>query len=90
MGLRIKLTKSFAGASDSQLRTIAGLGLKKFGQERLLQDTPAIRGMIFKVRHLVSHQVVDQKPAPGRRSKPRIVRAREAARARRAAAAKEQ
>ncbi len=53
MGLRIKLTKSFAGASDTQLRTIAGLGLKKFGQERLLQDTPAIRGMISKVRHLV-------------------------------------
>ncbi|MGZ6162094.1 MAG: 50S ribosomal protein L30, partial [Myxococcaceae bacterium] len=36
MGLRIKLTKSFAGASDTHLRTIAGLGLKRFGQERLL------------------------------------------------------
>ncbi len=44
MGLRIKLTKSFSGASDTQLRTIAGLGLKKFGQERLLQDTPADPG----------------------------------------------
>ena len=58
MGLRIKLTKSFAGASDTQLRTIAGLGLRKFGQERLLQDSPAVRGMIFKVRHLVSSEVV--------------------------------
>ena len=84
MGLRIKLTKSFAGASDSQLRTIAGLGLRKFGQERLLQDTPAVRGMIFKVRHLVSQEVVKDNPKRASRRKPRLVRAREAARARRA------
>ena len=84
MGLRIKLTKSFAGASDTQLRTIEGLGLRKFGQERLLQDTPAIRGMISKVRHLVSHEVVKDNPAKAPRRKPRLVKAREAARERRA------
>jgi large subunit ribosomal protein L30 len=84
MGLRIKLTKSFAGASDTQLRTIAGLGLTKFGQERLLKDTPAVRGMIFKVRHLVSQEVVADNPTPVARRKPRLVRAREAARSRRA------
>ena len=84
MGLRIKLTKSFAGASDTQLRTIAGLGLRKFGQERLLQDSPSVRGMIAKVRHLVSHQVVKDNPTKASRQKPRLVRAREAARARRA------
>ncbi|MGZ6069747.1 MAG: 50S ribosomal protein L30 [Myxococcaceae bacterium] len=84
MGLRIKLTKSFAGASDTHLRTIAGLGLKRFGQERLLQDTPAIRGMISKVRHLVSHEVVKDNPAKAPRRKPRMVKAREAARERRA------
>ena len=85
MGLRIKLTKSFAGASDTQLRTIAGLGLRKFGQERLLQDSPAVRGMIFKVRHLVSSEVVKDNAKKASRRKPRLVRAREAARARRAA-----
>ena len=84
MGLRIKLTKSFAGASDTQLRTIAGLGLRKFGQERLLQDSPAVRGMISKVRHLVSSEVVKDNPKNASRRKPRLVRAREAARARRA------
>ena len=84
MGLRIKLTKSFAGASDTQLRTIAGLGLRKFGQERLLQDTPAVPGMILKVRHLVAHEVVKDNPARRRGGSPRIVKAREAARARRA------
>ena len=84
MGLRITLTKSFAGASDTQLRTIAGLGLRKFGQARLLADTPSIRGMIFKVRHLVSHEVVKENPAKAPRRKPRFVKAREAARAARA------
>jgi large subunit ribosomal protein L30 len=84
MGLRIKLTKSFAGASDTQLRTITGLGLTKFGQERLLEDTPAVRGMISKVRHLVSQEVVKDNPKKVSRRKPRLVRAREAARARRA------
>ena len=59
MALKIKLIKSFAGAPDTQLRTIAGLGLRKFGQERILQDTPSIRGMVFKVKHLVSQEVVD-------------------------------
>jgi ribosomal protein L30 len=54
MALKIKLTKSFAGASERQLATIRGLGLTKFGQERILKDTPEIRGMIFKVQHLVS------------------------------------
>lgn len=81
MGIKIKLVKSFAGASDSQLRTIEGLGLKKFGQERLLQDTSAIRGMIFKVRHLVSSETVSQEPKKVVRKKSRSTRVREAARA---------
>ncbi len=81
MGLRIKLVKSIAGASDTQLRTIAGLGLRKFGQERLLKDTPAIRGMVFKVKHLVSQEIVKDEPKARQRQKPRKIRVRDAARA---------
>jgi large subunit ribosomal protein L30 len=81
MALKVKLIKSSAGASDDQLRTLAGLGLWKFGQERLLQDTPAIRGMVFKVKHLVSQEEVAQKVQLRKRTKPRVVRLREAARA---------
>jgi large subunit ribosomal protein L30 len=84
MGLKVKLVKSFAGAPDTQLRTIAGLGLKKLGQERLLEDTPAIRGMVFKVKHLVSQEVVAEEPSKHERRKPRNVRGRERARAKRA------
>ncbi|MCP3101570.1 50S ribosomal protein L30 [Myxococcus sp. K15C18031901] len=81
MALKVKLTKSYAGASEDMLGTIKGLGLKKFGDERLLKDTPAIRGMAFKVKHLVSLETVStEAPAPKRR-KPRKIALRDRARA---------
>ena len=87
MALKVKLTKSFAGSSEEQLATIRSLGLKKFGQERLLQDTPAIRGMVNKVRHLVTSETVQGDAPKTTRRKPRHIRARDAARARQAAKA---
>ncbi|MBI3181984.1 MAG: 50S ribosomal protein L30 [Myxococcales bacterium] len=81
MGLKIKLVKSYAGASERQLRMIRGLGLRKLGQERLLKDTPAIRGMVFHVQHLVRQEVVAQEPNARKRIKPRRVRERDAKRA---------
>jgi large subunit ribosomal protein L30 len=42
-----------------QGETLIGLGLNKIGRQRTLEDTPAVRGMINKVRHLV--RVVDEK-----------------------------
>jgi large subunit ribosomal protein L30 len=81
MGLEVELVKSFSGASESQLATIAGLGLKKFGQKRLLKDTPEIRGMVFKVKHLVSQRVVKEEPAKKPRRKPRKIVRRDRARA---------
>jgi len=81
MALKVKLTKSYAGASEDMLGAIRGLGLKKFGDERLLKDTPAIRGMAFKVKHLVSVETVSaEAPAPKRR-KPRKIALRDRARA---------
>jgi large subunit ribosomal protein L30 len=38
---------------DDQERTLVGLGLNKRHRRTVLEDTPAIRGMIYKVRHLV-------------------------------------
>ena len=81
MALKIKLTKSLAGSSKDQLATLTGLGLKKFGQEKLLKDTPSIRGMVFKVKHLVSHEVVSQEAPTPKRRKPRKIVRRDAARA---------
>ena len=38
---------------QEQRQTLIGLGLNKIGRERELEDTPAVRGMIRKVSHLV-------------------------------------
>lgn len=81
MALKVKLIKSYSGANERQLATIQGLGLKKFGDERLLEDTPAVRGMVFKVQHLVSSEVVPGDAPKRQRQKPRKIRARDAARA---------
>jgi large subunit ribosomal protein L30 len=43
----------------SQEQTLIGLGLNKLGRRRTLEDTPAVRGMIDKIGHLV--RVVDDK-----------------------------
>jgi large subunit ribosomal protein L30 len=42
---------------SSQRATLIGLGLNKLHRRRILEDTPAVRGMIAKVHHLV--RVVD-------------------------------
>ena len=39
-----------------QRKTFIGLGLNKINKERELEDTPSIRGMIEKVKHLVEIQ----------------------------------
>ena len=63
-----------------QRATVTGPGLKKFGDERLLKDTPAIHGMIFKVQHLLETQTVKEEPKPSKRRKTRSIRVRDAAR----------
>lgn len=39
--------------NKAQRATLCGLGLNKIGRTRELEDTPAIRGMIAKVKHMV-------------------------------------
>jgi ribosomal protein L30 len=51
--LRITYTKSAIGYSQDQKDTVRSLGLRKLNSTALHDDTPAIRGMAFKIRHLV-------------------------------------
>lgn len=44
---------SGAGRKSDQVATLKGLGLNKMNRTRELEDTPAVRGMIAKVAHLV-------------------------------------
>ena len=45
--------KSPIGRQSDQKKTLIGLGLNKIGRSKVLNDTPSIRGMINKVKHLV-------------------------------------
>ena len=51
--VKIQQIKSEIGYNRKQRTTLRGLGLRKMNQVRELEDTPAVRGMINKVRHLV-------------------------------------
>ena len=51
--VRVTQIKSPIGRPDDQRQTLIGLGLNKIRRTRELEDTPAIRGMINKVHHLV-------------------------------------
>ena len=46
-------TRSAIGRQADQRQTLIGLGLNKIGRTRELEDTPSVRGMINKVKHLV-------------------------------------
>ena len=52
--IKIQQTKSRIGAPKDQKRTLDALGLKKMNHVVEKEDSPALRGMIRKVRHLVT------------------------------------
>jgi large subunit ribosomal protein L30 len=51
--LRVTQIGSPIGRPDDQRATLIGLGLNKMHRSRELEDTPSVRGMINKVKHLV-------------------------------------
>ncbi len=51
--LTVKLVKSVAGTRQSHRDTVRGLGLRRIDSQKVLEDTPAVRGMINKVAYLV-------------------------------------
>ena len=55
-GKRVKVTlvKSTIGFNKNQAKVVEGMGLRRLGHSVELPDTDATRGMILKVRHLVT------------------------------------
>ena len=51
--IKVTLVKSTIGQIESVKATVKALGLKKIRSSKELDDTPAIQGMIAKVKHLV-------------------------------------
>ena len=51
--IKVTLVRSTIGCTETQKATVAALGLKKIRSFRVHEDTPATRGQIKKVSHLV-------------------------------------
>ncbi len=58
MKLRVKWVRSSIGCKQDQKDTIRSLGLRKLQHTVEVEDNPAFRGMIHKVRHLVQVEEV--------------------------------
>ena len=56
--IKVVQIRSAIGREGTQRKTLIGLGLNKIGRVRELEDTPAVRGMINKVKHLVRFEPV--------------------------------
>lgn len=51
--IKVKLIKSPIGSIPKHKATLRGLGLRKINQQVELEDTPAVRGMVKKITHLL-------------------------------------
>ena len=58
--LRITWKKSDIGCPQNQKATVRTLGLRRLNQTVEHDDSPAIRGMAFKVRHLVQVETIEE------------------------------
>ena len=56
--VRVKQLKSLIGRKKDHKLCISGLGLKRIGDEKILEDTPCIRGMINKVAYMLEVEEV--------------------------------
>jgi len=56
--LQITLVRSLIGRNEKQRATVESLGLRKINQAVVLNDSPAIRGMVNHVSHLVKVEEV--------------------------------
>ena len=55
--IKVTLVKSVIGKNDKVRQTVKGLGLRKINQTVSLKNTPAIRGMIDKISHMLRIQI---------------------------------
>jgi large subunit ribosomal protein L30 len=58
--LKVTLKKGLVGRPEDQRGTVRALGLKRIGHTVVKEDRPEIRGMIFKVKHLVEVEEITQ------------------------------
>jgi large subunit ribosomal protein L30 len=52
--IKVTLVKSFIGRPDKHKKILRSMGLTRMNRSRTYRDTPAIRGQIFKISHMVT------------------------------------
>jgi large subunit ribosomal protein L30 len=63
----VKLKRSAHHWPETQQKTLASLGLTRFGKVIFLKDTPAVRGMLYKVVHAIDVTARDGEIPPSKR-----------------------
>ena len=56
--VKVTLIKSTIGCLEKQKATVEALGLKKVGSSKVFKVSPALNGMLFRVRHLIKVEEV--------------------------------
>ena len=54
--IKVTLVKSLIGTKQDHRATAKALGLRKLNSSAMLEDTPAVRGMIHKIAYLVKYE----------------------------------
>jgi large subunit ribosomal protein L30 len=72
--IRVRLTRSPIGSKPNQRKTVVALGLRRLSSSVIVEETPAIAGMVRTVSHLVQVEEVEgavpaPKPRPRARAK---------------------
>ena len=57
--IRVTLKKSAIGVIEAHRKNLIGLGLKRINDQRDLENTPAVRGMVKRVLHMVDVEMVE-------------------------------
>ena len=80
MSLKVKLVRSMSGHTEKHRETLRGMGLTRLGKERILQDSPSVRGMIKTVEYLIEWSETKEEFKPfGRRQATKAQKAANAA-----------
>jgi large subunit ribosomal protein L30 len=56
--VKVTLVKSPFGRKKDQMQTVIGLGLGKTNSSRVLEATPSVMGMVYKIKHLVTFEYI--------------------------------
>jgi large subunit ribosomal protein L30 len=61
--LRVRLVRGLAGKPEKHIKAVESLGLKKVGDERVLEDNPMVRGNIKSAHYLLEVEEVKDETA---------------------------